>query len=264
MDKEVTIAADPAGTAQHRPAATILGLRRSALVETLLFLGAALVMDRLFFAGDSYAQIALHPFWVLVLLMSVQYGTGEGLTAATLSTVCLLAGNLPEQGLSQDRYEYLLSVCRLPLLWFVTALILGEIRMRHVRERDTLHDDLAAVRKQQAELSQACQDLAVAKETLESRVAAQMNTALTIYEAAREMEKLEPAEVLRGMSDVVRALMKPEKFSIYILREDHLELAIEEGWTPAERSARAFTSHTGIFREVVGGAAMLVRRRSGG
>jgi GGDEF domain-containing protein len=79
-----------------------------------------------------------------------------------------------------------------------------------------------------------------------------MSTALTIYQAAREIEKLEPSDVLKGMADVVRAVMKPEKFSIYLMKENALELVVFEGWSGNDRYARAFSSGSPLFHGVIG------------
>ena len=70
---------------ESRTHRAILGLRVSALVETLLFLAVALLVDSLLGAGDRFSEISPHPFWIIVLLVSTYYGTNEGLaTAASL------------------------------------------------------------------------------------------------------------------------------------------------------------------------------------
>jgi polysaccharide biosynthesis protein PelD len=230
----------------------ILGLRRSALLEIILFFGLALVVDHFLFGGMRFGGFALHPFWLIVILISAQYGTGEGLVAAGVASTCLLAGNLPEQTLSQDMYQFLFAVCRMPLAWFVTALVLGEIRMRHIRECDKLQNDLAVSEEHQKELSRSHENLCAVKDKLEARVAGQLTTAITMYQAARDLERLEPAEVLRGMAGIVRAVMKPEKFSIYLLKDNRLELAIHEGWNQHDTFSRLFHAGSPLFQALIG------------
>jgi polysaccharide biosynthesis protein PelD len=246
----------PAG-GDGRAETRLLGLRRSALVEMVLFLAAALVIDHFFFDGRRYIDLSLHPFWLLVILISAQYGTGEGLCAAGLSSFCLLAGNVPEQSLSQDAYDYIFSLCRLPLSWSVIALVLGEIRTRHMRERDRLRLSLAETADREANLSRAYAGLNSVKDKLEARVAGQLTTAITMYQAARDLEKLEPAGVLHGMVDIVRAVLRPEKFSIYLLHENQLEVAVHEGWTERDNFARVFGSGSPLFRAAIGGQRFL-------
>jgi polysaccharide biosynthesis protein PelD len=230
----------------------ILGLRRSALLEIGLFFALALVIDHFFFGGGRFDGFSLHPFWLIVVLISAQYGTGEGLVAAGVASTCLLAGNLPEQTLSQDMYQYLFAVCRLPLAWFVMALVLGEIRMRHIRESDKLKNELGASEDREKKLSGSYENLCVVKDKLEARVAGQLGTAITMYQAARDLERLEPAEVLRGMVDIVRAVMRPEKFSIYLLKDNQLELAVHEGWNQHDTFSRTFHPGSPLFQAVIG------------
>ncbi len=44
-----------------------LGLRVSAIVETLLMLVAFFIVDVVFFDGNRFIDVNPHPFWVVVL-----------------------------------------------------------------------------------------------------------------------------------------------------------------------------------------------------
>src|ERR1700720_4282176 len=113
--------AEPAAGQRARPTknATLLGIRYSALLEMALFLGVALGIDRIFLDGSRFRSMPQHPFWILVLLIAVQYGTSAGLLAAFVSSVALLAGNVPAQAILQDRFAWGFEILRLPLLWFL-------------------------------------------------------------------------------------------------------------------------------------------------
>jgi hypothetical protein len=256
------VASRDSGSLENRkpPASSekkLCGLRRSALLEMALFLTVALIVDHLFFGGKRFIEVSLHPFWLIVILISSQYGTGEGLVSAALSTAGLLLGNVPEQTLSQDTYQFLFDIFRLPLSWFVMALLLGEIRMRHMRERDKLRLDLADTAAREEVLSRSFGNLSLIKDKLEERVAGQLTTAITMFQAARDLEKLDPAEVLRSMANIVRAVMKPEKFSIYLLKDDRLEIAIHEGWSQKDNFSRTLNSGSPLFRAAIGGQRFL-------
>ena len=117
---------------------TILGLRLSALIEMLLSLVALTVVDAFFFDGHRFWDVNPHPFWVVVLVIAVQYGTAEGLLATVFATAFYLVGNMPEskEGVAHFTYIYTLSIN--PILWLVAGWILGELRQRHIRERNRL------------------------------------------------------------------------------------------------------------------------------
>ena len=114
-------------TRTHR---AILGLRVSALVETLLFLAVALLVDSLLGAGDRFSEISPHPFWIIVLLVSTYYGTNEGLATAALCAIAALAGHIPEQGFNEESTAWLLRVSADPVLWIMAALAPGRDQVR--------------------------------------------------------------------------------------------------------------------------------------
>jgi polysaccharide biosynthesis protein PelD len=230
----------------------VFGLRYTALVELGLLLGLALAVDRFFLDGTRFRSLALHPFWIPVLLLSVQYGTNAGLLAAIASTLALLAGNLPPQGLLEDRFVWLFETSRLPLLWFGASVVLGELRSRQLRESEQARRDLGEARGRESVLVEAYKRLEAAKEALETRVAGQLRTALALYEAVRGIEKLDPAEVLLGVSTLVRSVMNPERFSLYLLQNGSLELVLVEGGTAEDALPQFYHPETRLFQETVG------------
>ncbi|PWU05656.1 MAG: hypothetical protein C5B51_13995 [Terriglobia bacterium] len=231
--------------------------RAAPLWEIVLFLGTALAIDQFLLDGNRFRSLPEHPFWILVLLIAVQYGTNAALLAALASTIALLAGHVPPQGVFQDRFAWLFEVCRLPLLWFVAAVILGELRMRHIRERARLRTELTETADRERVLAEACKKLSAVKDTLETRVAAQLRTAVGVYDAARAIEKLEPSEVLLGVANLIRSVMNPEKFSLYLLRNGVLELSHAEGWTVEDSFPERYTPSATIFQEAIGRQRML-------
>ena len=236
---------------------TLLGIRYSALVEMALFLGVTLAVDRIFLDGSRFRSMAQHPFWILVLLIAVQYGTNAGLLAALASSVALLAGNVPAQAIFQDRFAWVFDILRLPLLWFLAAVILGELRSRQIREKERLGLELAETSRREHVVAAAYKRLEAVKEALETRVAGQLRTAVGLYEAARAIEKLDPTEVLSGVSHLIRSVMNPEKFSLYLLQNGALVLAVEEGWTSADSFPRIYGPNAGIFQETIGRQRLL-------
>jgi polysaccharide biosynthesis protein PelD len=111
----------------------LLGFRRVALIELALFFGVALWVDWALGNGQRFESVQPHPFWIPVLLLAIQYGTNEGVLAALAAAAALRGGNLPEQMISQDLYQYLYAMTREPILWLVAGVLVGELRMRQIR-----------------------------------------------------------------------------------------------------------------------------------
>ncbi|MFQ5738756.1 MAG: GAF domain-containing protein [Acidobacteriota bacterium] len=228
-----------------------LGCRLSAMLEIGLFFFIALLVDHSILDGTRYWSISPHPFWLIVILMSTQYGTNEGLLASGVATATLLIGNLPQQSLSQDSYDYLFEVARRPLLWFGAGVVLGELRLRQRRLSDELRRKLVTARHREREIASAFNRVQRVKKDLETKVAGQLHTVIGLYRAAKQLEALEPHEVLSAVVQVVKTLMDPGKFSLFLLKDDRLELAIQRDWSPDDKLSQRFPAQSSLFRSVV-------------
>lgn len=229
-----------------------LGLRPVALLELLLFFGVALGLDGWLGAGLRFEGVQPHPFWLPVLLLAIQYGTNEGVLAALVASAALRLGNMPDAGIGQDLYDHLFTLTREPILWLVAAVLFGELRMRQLREREELRAGLAAARQEAEAIARSYRALKSVKESLETRVAGQLRTVFTLYQAAKSIDHLDEGEVMLGIADLVRTVMKPEKFSLFLLNNDVLESVTNEGWDDETDSyARWFDSGTPLFQTVI-------------
>jgi polysaccharide biosynthesis protein PelD len=235
----------------------ILGIRVVALFETVTLLAVALSIDTYLLDGNRFAGIQPHPFWAAVLLAAAQYGTKEGLAAAVLATAALLAGALPEQGFGEDLYAWLLRISGTPVLWFIAAVVLGEIRDGHHRKSDMLKEELADTREQARTIAEAYERLAQTASELEVRVAGQVRTVHAMYTAARAIERQDTREILIGVAPLVQSVLGPLKFSLYLLNGQRLELAAAEGWTAQDCFTRDFNTDSPLFHAIVDGRQTL-------
>jgi hypothetical protein len=240
---------------------SILGLRVSALIETICFLALALALDWQFGDADRLRGIEPHPFWIIVLLVSAQNGAREGLLAAVLSSAALLAWNLPVQGFSEDLYAWLLRATTEPLLWIFAAMAVGEIRDSHRRARDADREALAEAREHAEGIGAAYERLSVLKDHLEARVAGQARTVRSIFVASRSIERQDTGQVLAGVQQLVAAVMNPRKFSLFLVNGGVLEASLSEGWSPADGFACAFDQASPMFQAVVSHRQFLIASR---
>jgi hypothetical protein len=234
------------------PAKKLLGLDRSAVVETILFFGVALAIDFVFLDFDRYHDLNPHPFWIAVLLLSIQYGTAEGLFAACVATAAYLVGALPEPRVDQDRYAWLLTTTILPVLWFVAAVVAGELTGRMRRERDDLRVELDQARKREDVIASAYRRLDRRRENLEARVAGQLRSVFAIYNAAKGIERMSTEEVVAGVAELVRTVMSPRRFSLFLLTKGELVFVTGEGWDEGATERRAYDGQSALFQAAVG------------
>ncbi len=254
-------------SAARRPAGREWPVNPRALIEIVLFVAVTLAIDHFFFNGHRFRDVTLHPFWLMVLLVSVQYGVAEGLAAAAAGAAALWIGNLPAVRLDQDIYGYWLGVAAMPAAWLAAAVLFGELRARDRRRITMLTLALDDSEKQNDALSTAYHDISGAKRELEARVAGQLKTVFSLYQAAKAIERLGPGEVLSGVAELVRAILSAKRFSVFLLKGDALEaVALEsvvtEGWATGEHLPERYDAGSTLFQAVVGAQRFLCAARA--
>lgn len=231
--------------------AVVPRVNRSAIVEIAVFLSAIVLLDFMFGDGTRFINAALHPFWIIVLLVTVQYGPIEALIAALLASAVLLVGNLPEQSLNETMYQYILRVTMNPILWIITALVLGSLRARQRAERKNLLEQLWKSEQAATAIIENYKAAKQSKERLELRLAEERCSVLTVYEVAKSLETLNPAEALDGFEKLVRTALNPKKFSFYRWKNNALTLDAAYGWEKADPYTDRFHGNTSLASHVM-------------
>jgi hypothetical protein len=236
----------------------ILGLRTSALIEAVALMALLLVIDTALFQGDRFWNANPHPFWIPVLLIAVQYGTNEGLLTAALAAACLLVGNTPPAVEGVGYYDQLYSITTNPILWFVTSWLLGELRQRHIRERDLLIREATEAHQREELIADSYTFVRARKESLEVQMAGQLTSSIEAYRAAKAVETLDPKSVMQGVEQLVKSVLGPQKFSLSIFHDTKLTAAILHGWTPTDTYAQEIDAFSPLYQAVVGQRETLV------
>ena len=228
------------------PARQWLGVRVDALLEIAAALALLIVVDLLWGSGDRFLRVWPHPCGVVVLLAASYYGVREGLAAVLLSSITVFAlspgggaGELPMQTGLQ------------PLAWGIAALAFGEIRDGLRRRGAILRDELAELREHAHAIASSHARLQHEKEHLESRVAEQLCTVNSMYEAVRAIQKKGVGDVLMGVGPLLQAVLAPQKFSLFLLNGAQLEAAICEGWKSDDCFARVIDASSPLYHAVV-------------
>lgn len=227
-------------------------IRTIAVAEVFLFIGVLVLVNLFYFNGDRFTGVNPHPFWFVVILISAQYGVAEGVFAVIIATIVFLIGNVRDRADGEYLYSYLLDVGGQPLMWLITAVILGCLRYRHVMERDRLRTDIAEAAKREEIVAVQYEQLRAIREMLEQRLVRQVNTAVDTYKAARLMESNEPGKILEGVQDLVVSLLHPRQFSVYMLKGDMLEASITYAWDQQGGYRTGITSQERLFEEIIG------------
>lgn len=236
----------------------IFGIRPIAVLEALGMLIILTLLDLLVFDGNRFWDVNPHPFWIPVLLIAVQYGTNEALLAALLATLFYLVGNIPEQEIGVDRYDYLYEIVINPILWFVAAFALGELRVRHIRERNRLQQEIEESQQREDLIADSYKFVKNRKEALEVQVSGQLASSIEAYRAAKSVETLDPKSVMQGVERLVSSVLGPQKFSLFIFHDNKMTATILHGWAPADTYAQEIDTYSPLYQAVVGQQDTLV------
>lgn len=223
----------------------------SFLKEVIFLLAMVLVVDHYFFAGDRFWGIHPHPFFFIVLLVSVQYGAAEGLASALLATATLVIGNLPEQTFSQNIYDHIFHIWHQPVIWIVSSVLLGGFRDRYIEERKILQKKWNHSLRQVEIFSKACEVSDIERKRLETHVSGQSSFLLSLHQTALNIGAVGTEQVLDNILEITQRVTKSKKCSWYVLDNAILESNSQFGWEMDEPYSRMFNALSPLFEQVI-------------
>lgn len=223
----------------------------SFLKEVIILLAAVLAVDYYFFAGNRFWGIHPHPFFFIVLLVSVQYGAAEGLASALLATATFVTGNLPEQSFSQGIYDYIFQTWHQPVIWIVSSVILGGFRDRFLEEKNILQNKWDHSLKQVEIFSKACEVSDVERKRLETHVSGQASFLLSLHQTAVNIGAVGTEQVFDNILEITQRVTKSKKCSWYVLDNAILESNSQFGWDMDESYSRMFNALSPLFEQVI-------------
>jgi hypothetical protein len=140
--------------------------------------------------------------------------------------------------------------------------VIGELCHRHLRGRLLVERRLRETEAREESIRVAFEKLNKMKQGLETAIASQLNSAVTLYQAAKKVERLDPGAVLDGAASLVKAVMSPSKFSVFLMTGTGLDLSLAEGWEADDPFPRAYSPASDLFRKVIGERAILTVARA--
>jgi polysaccharide biosynthesis protein PelD len=188
----------------------------AALLEIAVLFG--LIIGLGWLTGQDLADLRPHPFWVPVLLLSLQYGTVSGLLAAGIATACTGLGQLPEQVVGETYFVYFLRIWIEPILWISAAVLLGQFRMRQIANKLELARQVEELLAQRTSLADYAGKLRQRCETLERRLAGRIEPdALLMLQAISQLRRSGMPQVDAAFGHAMTAVLPGCQASLYLL-----------------------------------------------
>lgn len=205
---------------------------------SLLLIFALLLLVELALPGPArLASINPHPFWIPVILLSMQYGTTGGLAAALTGIGLTTLIGFPGREGGEEFYEYANRIWRDPILWLGTSVVLGGFRSQELYKFETLREKLAIADGQRQSIAQLCNQLKVQCESLErSRACANDRSIETGLAALADVRNARPENLRRSIETALDVLLGPGCHGALICRDHRLLDVITPDGGAAEKS----------------------------
>ena len=230
----------------------IFGIRLDALIEMALFLTLALMIDQSFFEGDRFYDMKPHPFWALILIMTVFYGTAEGIVCAIISSVVLLFNNMPPEQFNQDPFSYLLAVSLKPMLWLAAATIIGGFHDLRVGTIERVRGLYNEAKEREEVITKAYQKVEQLAKNLEKQLIGELSGQAAVYVASGNLTSGDPDKIYESISEMFINGLGAEKLSVYFLNGSALDLTFRKGWGETESFGSKFKAGSPLFSAIVG------------
>ncbi len=165
----------------------------------------------------SLSSMNPQPFWIPVLLLSVQYGMGAGIVAAVAAFGVSVITGLPEPSASGDFYTYLMDILYEPILWSVAALVLGELRSEHLRRLEGLRMVVQESDRQRINIADYCIELQQHVSDLERQLALQGHHPLArVIQALSELGEANREELRARLAASIGAVCGGATYQVYL------------------------------------------------
>ncbi|KQM81751.1 hypothetical protein ASE67_16120 [Sphingomonas sp. Leaf23] len=182
--------------------------------ELAVGFGALVVIDRVVGHGNAFADIQPNPLWLPVLVMALAYGTLPALAAAGIASGLWLL-HAGSGGGERDYLDHLLHLSLPPLLWFVAAVIVGEVTILRVGRYRLLDRRAGIAQRNVARLTDAFHRLARTNRALQVEVATDARTLGYIVATATRLSAIEPTERRAALAALIAMAARSEDFTCY-------------------------------------------------
>jgi polysaccharide biosynthesis protein PelD len=197
------------------------GFHWTSLAETVLFLAAVLAFNFLVTPQDpGYLSVEPHPFWAIILLISIRYFFKESIISAlVVAGVYLYFIVFPAHGTFRFSTITLFTDFRDPLLFLIVAGFISGYTQHLLERTYVLRSRLRAKEQEIAELNVKHRAANQALRRLEGRIASDFTSILDLFTELARTKQMKPEQIKRNLLEVLTRYLNVRQVSYYDL--DH-------------------------------------------
>ena len=220
------------------------GFRWSSIVETLLFTAVILVVNHLIHPQDpGYLSIQPHPFWIVVLLISIRYVFRESLLCALIVAVAYISFVVfPGQTGYRFSAITLFADFKEPLLFLIVAGFLSSYTQHLLERTQVLRGQVLDRNEEIAELRDRNQAAGQALRRLEGRIASEYTSILDLFAELAGTKQMSADQIKEQLLDILVRYLSVEEATYYDIERGRLvrRFSITERPEEAEAGAQDF------------------------
>lgn len=182
--------------------------------ELAVAFGLLIALSQWLTGGVGFGHLQPNPYWLPVLVAALAYGTTPGVIAAAIASALWLSLGHDHAG-ERDYLDHLLHLSLQPLLWFVTAMTVGEVTMIRTARQARLARRESVAARNVARLTEAFDTLAKTNRRLQVQVATEARTTGHVIATAARLAAADPAVRRAAIVELIALAVRSADFTCY-------------------------------------------------
>lgn len=243
------VASDAAGSSPIQWRSYLAG-KAILILEAFVLLGIAIIVDR-FVVPGGLGSFSPNPLWALVLYSAMRHGTAHGVMVAMGSAFIHVSRAPATDVLTSDALGYFADIAHEPLLWLLLAAVVGEARRAALRREAALTAAVQRLERQDESLQSIVEVLEKELEDVTIERAAEADVALLAYDVMRNLGDVTLDNWTDWANELITELLGATQFSVYVLRDEELVLALRSGLEKDDEHVQRFSSSSALYKRIV-------------
>lgn len=225
--------------------------RLGFIAELGVLFGLSCLAGAVFNGGDfAFLSTPLHPFLLVIAILSVQYGLSEALLATGVALVLYASGVWASQAPLGGGIYVMFS-------FVATGMILGLTQEGRNRQQRQTRSELEEMRNEAERLRQRLQVVNAANQRLNERILGEVSTVQSFSEIARRLSVLEERDLYPAICALTQEFVHATEASVYMLSGEKLVLTAQKGWETVPPEAQVLGPDQSLVWRALEGKAPL-------